>query len=213
MEKLKKLFLSLNESVEKCLICNIDIRANDTLTDDGWKTLANLANTWSSVVLSIDHQYYEYMQVYELIGVRKAALCKQCRSRKYRPAFGRHSLINKLKKDNEADKPGTEAAVVSTSFPLDVPFLSGRSSATRNHSSTGNTKQFWINWYKFRTEQICFICNKIRPCDCSAYNDNELGVCEFKSAGDRLMDAANAIAETKYSRLSYRKREDMNVIK
>ena len=90
MEKLKKLFQSLNESVEKCLICNIDIRANDTLTDDGWKTLANLANTWSSVVLSIDHQYYEYMQVYELIGVRKAALCKQCRSRKYRPAFGRH---------------------------------------------------------------------------------------------------------------------------
>ena len=29
MEKLKKLFLSLNKSVEKCLICNIDIRAND----------------------------------------------------------------------------------------------------------------------------------------------------------------------------------------
>ena len=83
------------------------------MIDDGWKTLANLANTWSSVVLSIDHQYYEYMQVYELIGVRKAALCKQCRSRKYRPAFGRHSLINKLKKDNEADKPGTEAAVAS----------------------------------------------------------------------------------------------------
>ena len=26
------------------------------------------------------------------------------------------------------------------------------------------------------------------------------------------MDAANAIAETKYSRFSYRKREDMNVI-
>ena len=164
MEKLKKLFLSLNESVEKCLICNIDVRANDTLTVDGWKTLANLANTWSSVVLSIDHQYYEYMQVYELIGVRKAALCKQCRSRKYRPAFGRHSLINKLKKDNEADKPGTEAAVASTSFPLDAPFLSGKSSTTRNHSSTGNTKQF---------EQICFICNKIRPCDCSAYNDDE----------------------------------------
>ena len=134
------------------------------MIDDGWKTLANLANTWSSVVLSIDHQYYEYMQVYELIGVRKAALCKQCRSRKYRPAFGRHSLINKLKKDNEADKPGTEAAVASTSFPLDAPFLSGKSSTTRNHSSTGNAKQF---------EQICFICNKIRPCDCSAYNDDE----------------------------------------
>ena len=47
----------MNQSVGKYLICNKDIRANDalSLTDARWKML-----TWSSVVLPIYHQYYEY---------------------------------------------------------------------------------------------------------------------------------------------------------
>ena len=85
--------------------------------DDGWKTLMNLAKTWSSVVLPIDLQYYEYMQVHELIGDRKTNFCKQHQSRNCCPALGRHSLVNKLKKDNEAEKPGAEAATASTSLP------------------------------------------------------------------------------------------------
>ena len=89
-------------------------------------------------------------------------------------------------KDNKVDKPGTEAAAASTSLQSDTSLLSPRSSTTRTRSCTGNTKQF---------EQICFVCNEIRPCDSNAYNEDELGVCEFKSAGDWLMDAANAIAE------------------
>ena len=38
--ELKKPFLSVNQSMGKCLICNKDISANDasSLTDDGWKT-------------------------------------------------------------------------------------------------------------------------------------------------------------------------------
>ena len=40
MEELKKPFLSVNQCMGKCLICNKDISANDvsSLTDDGWKT-------------------------------------------------------------------------------------------------------------------------------------------------------------------------------
>ena len=75
MEEHKKPFLSVNQGVGKCLICNKDIRANDasSLTDGGWKTLTNLAKTWSSVVLPIDHQYCEYTQVRELTAVSKLA--------------------------------------------------------------------------------------------------------------------------------------------
>ena len=189
MEKLKKSFLSVNQSVGKYSICNKDIRANDasSLTDDGWKTLTNLAKTWSSVILPTDHQYYEYTQVHELISDIKTTFCKQHGSGHCRLAFGGHPLINKLKKDNEADKSGTEAAAASTSFPSDASVLSARSSTTRTCSTTGNIKQ---------CEQICFVCNEIRPCDSSAYNGCELGVCEFKSVGNQLMDAANAIGDT-----------------
>ena len=56
----------------------------------------------------------------------------------------------------------------------------------RSYSSTGNRKQF---------EQICFVCNEIRPCDPNAYNESGLRICELKSAGDWLMDAASAIGK------------------
>ena len=66
MEELEKLLLSVNQIVGKCLICNKDMRVNDasSLTDGGWKTLTNLVKTWRSLVLQIDHQYYEYTQVH-----------------------------------------------------------------------------------------------------------------------------------------------------
>ena len=140
------------------------------------------------MVLLIYHKYHKYTQIHELIGDRKAALCKQYHSGNCCPAFGRHSLINKLKKDNEADKHGTEAAAASTSLRLDGSLVSLRSSTTRTHSSTGNTKQF---------EQIFVLfCSEIRPCDSSPYNKGGWGVCKFKSAGDWLMNAVNAIDKT-----------------
>ena len=36
----------------------------------------------------------------------------------------------------------------------------------------------------------------MRPCNSYAYKEGGWGVCEFKSEGDRLMNAANAIGET-----------------
>ena len=170
----------MNESLGKCLICNKDIRANDgsNLTDDRWKTLTNLVKTWSSLVLPIDHQYYMYIQLHELISDRKIAFCKHYHSGNGRPAFGTHSLINQLKKDNEADKASTKAATGSTSLRSDTSLLSSRSSTNRTHSRTGNTKEF---------EQICSACNEICPCDSHAQEEGALGVCEFKSAGDRLI--------------------------
>ena len=80
MEELKNLlFLSGNQNVGSCLICNSDTRTNDAsiLRDDGWKTLMKLAKKWSSVVLPIDHQYYWFTQVHEAIGDSKTTLCKQ----------------------------------------------------------------------------------------------------------------------------------------
>ena len=132
---------------------------------------------------------YEYTQVHDQIGDRKTAFCKPYRSKKCHPIFRRHSLINKLKKGNVADKPGVEAAAALKSLPSNVSLLSSRSSTTRTHSSTGNTKEFG---------QICFSCNEIRTCNSNAYNKGELGVCEFKSVGDRFMDAAKATDETNY---------------
>lgn len=64
--------------------------------------------------------------------------------------------------------------------------LSQRFSITRTCLSTRNTKQF---------EQVCFVFNEIRPCDSNAYNKRRLGVCEFKSAADWLIDTANSIGE------------------
>ena len=58
-----------------------------------------------------------------------------------------------------------------TSLPLNVSLSSPRSNTTRPHWNTGNTKHF---------KQICFVCNETRPCDSKAYNEGELGVCEFK---------------------------------
>ena len=163
---------------EDVLICNKDIRTKvaSSLTYDGWKALTSLVKTWSSGVLPIDHQYYKYTLVHELIGDREAAFCKQYRNWNCWLAFGRHSLINKLKKGNEADKPSTEAA----------SFLSPKSRTIRTCSSTGNTKQI---------EQICFVCNEIHPCYSNAYNEGGWVICELKSAGDQLMDAVNAIGE------------------
>ena len=89
-------------------------------------------------------------------------------------AFGKHSLIIKLKKDNEADKPGTELAAASISPPSDESLLNPRSSTTRTCSSTGNTKLF---------EQICFVFNEIRLCDSNGYKKGGWGVCEFNSPG------------------------------
>ena len=139
------------------------------------------------MILPIYHQYYEYTQVHEITGDRKATFRKKHRSGSCRLAFGKHSLINKLKKGNEADKPGAEVASASTLLPSDATLLSPRSSTTRTRSSSRNTKQF---------EQICFVCNEIRPWDSNAYNEGKLGVCKFKSAEYWLMDAVNAIAET-----------------
>ena len=78
MEKLKKTFLSANQSVEKCLTSNKGISARDAskLTNGEWKTLTDLAKSWSSVVLPIDHHYYEYMQVHQQIGDRKIVFGK-----------------------------------------------------------------------------------------------------------------------------------------
>ena len=55
MEELKKPFLSVNQSVEKCLICIKDIRANDALSlvDDGWKIPTNLAVWFYQSIISI----------------------------------------------------------------------------------------------------------------------------------------------------------------
>ena len=114
------------------MICNKDIRANDasSLRDDGWKTLTDLANTWDSVVLPIDHQYEEYPQVHELMGDRKTLFYKQYRSGNGHPPFGRHLLINKLKKAIKDDKAGPEAAGASTSLLSDASLLNLRSSTT-----------------------------------------------------------------------------------
>ena len=78
MEELKKPFLSVNQSAEKCLICKKDICANDasSLTDDQRKTLTNLVKTWNSVVLPINDQYYKYTLVHEQIGDRRTAFDK-----------------------------------------------------------------------------------------------------------------------------------------
>ena len=127
---------------------------------------------------------YEYTQVHELIGDRKTTFCKPYRSKKFHATFGSHSFINKLKNGNAADKPDVEAIAASKSLPSNASLLSSRYSTTRTHSSTGNIKEFG---------QVCFSCNEIRPCNSNAYNEGELGVCEFKSPGDRLRDAAKGI--------------------
>ena len=62
-----------------------------------------------------------------------------------------------------------------------------RSSTSKIHSSTGNTKQF---------ERICLACNKIGPCNFNVFSEGYLGAFELESARDWLMDAANAISET-----------------
>ena len=76
------------------------------------------------MVLPIDHQYYEYTQAHELISDRKTSFCKQHHSENCYLTFGRYSLINKMKKDNEADRSGTEAAAVSALLPLDPSLMS-----------------------------------------------------------------------------------------
>ena len=60
------------------MIFNKDIRGNDAsgLTYDGWRVLSKIAKTCSSVVLPIDHQYYAYTQVREIIGDRKITFSK-----------------------------------------------------------------------------------------------------------------------------------------
>ena len=143
------LWIKVSEDV---LICNKDIRTKvaSSLTYDGWKTLTSLVKTSSSGVLPISHQYYKYTLVHELIGDRDAAFCKQYRNWNCWLAFGRHSLINKLKKDNEADKPGAEAGAALTSLPSDASLVNPRSSTTRTHSRTGNTKTVRTNLFRLQ---------------------------------------------------------------
>ena len=162
--EIEKPLLSVNQTVIKCLICNKNICANHAsgLGDNGWKTLKKLAKTWDSVVLSIDYQHYKYTQFYKLIGDRKRAFCKQNHSRNCHPAFGRQSVMNKLKKDNDADQHSIEATGASTLLPWDASLMSSISSTSRNHSSTGNTKQF---------EKNCFAYNKIRLCDFNHFSE------------------------------------------
>ena len=142
------------------------------------------------------------MQVDELIRDRKTTFCKEDRSGNWRASFGRHSVINKLKKNNEANKLGTETAAASTLLPWDAYLFSPRSSTIITHLSNGNTKQF---------EKICFVSNYIRPYDSTAYNNGELGVCEKCR---RLVDGCwKCNWKNKYSQFTYRKPEDRDVIK
>ena len=67
--------------------------------------------------LPIDHQYYD----------RKIIFCKQYRSGNCLP--GIWETINKLKKDNKADKPGAEAVAASTSISSGASLFNPRSSA------------------------------------------------------------------------------------
>ena len=170
----------MNKSAGKFLICNKGIHANkaSSLTDNVWKTLIN-----SGLINS--HQYYLYKLFLHEIGGTKKALGKRHRNGDGRPDFGRQSLFDKLKKDKETGKFGAEAAVASTSIPLDGSLFSQQYSRTRTHPSTGNTKQF----------EICFDCNEIRPGDSETHKKGGLGVREFKNVGDWLI-AVNTIVET-----------------
>ena len=126
--------------------------------------------------------------------------------------------------NNEADKPGAEAAAASTWFLSDASLLCPRSSTSWTRSSNGNTKQF---------EQICFAYNEIRLCDSNVHNKGKWVVCEFKSAGDDLYVAKQYLIihisdvghiqrkhspeiryhRSCYSQFTYRKREDKVVFK
>ena len=94
MEELKKPLLFVDQNMEKFLICNKGIRANDAsiFTGGWWKTLTNLVKTWSSVVLPVDCHYYEYTPIHELIDDRKTAFYKQYCCGSCRPASGRHLI-------------------------------------------------------------------------------------------------------------------------
>ena len=74
--------------------------------------------------------------------------------------------------------------------PLDSnagPSPISASSSVKTRSATGNTKQF---------QYICFACDTVRPCDSNPYNEGGLGVCEFSTAEQQLLDAANRIDDS-----------------
>ena len=49
------------------------------------------------------------------------------------------------------------------------------------------------NWGTKQFERLCFVCTEIRSCYPNGYNESGWGVCEFKRAGERLINAVNAI--------------------
>ena len=145
MKKLKKPFLFVNQSEGKCLICNKDKSANDK----GWKNLTNLAKTWSSVVLSIDHQYYE---VHELIGDKKQPSVSNIARRVVVRLLRHIFLINKLKKERRMK-------LISLAWKL------------QQYRRRFHRMQLCWAGDPVQLEQpvqslvlhICFVCNEIRP--------------------------------------------------
>ena len=171
MEKLKKPFLFVNQSEGKCLICNKDKSANDKW----WKTLTNLTKTWSSVVLPIDHQYYE---VHEVIGDRKQPSVSNIARRVVVRLLGDTLLINKLKKERIMKL----ISLARKLQPYRRRFHRMQLCWARDPVQLEQPVQALIM-------QICFVCNEIRPYDSTTNNKGGYGAFECKSVGDRLKDA------------------------
>ena len=171
MEKLKKPFLFVNQSEGKCLICNKDKSANDK----GWKTLTNLAKTWSSVVLPIDHQYYE---VHELIGDKKRPSVSNIARRVVVRLLGDTLLINKLKKERIMKL----ISLARKLQPYRRRFHRMQLCWARDPVQLEQPVQALVM-------QICFVCNEIRSYDSNTNNKGGYGAFECKSVGDRLKDA------------------------
>ena len=180
-------YLYLND--ELCLICGEGL-GNDasTISREGWPKIQSLAKEWSLLPIKPGNEYYQYTLVYSKIAGKGEPFGQRHRKNKCRANFGKKSLLEKLQKIYITDSEGaTCSSFLNDSFeirggadPPHPPLIT----SPRTRSTTGNTTQF---------AQICFICNEIRSCDVNKFREGGLGVCEFESAAERLLQLISQV--------------------
>ena len=200
-EELQNPFISADEKGEKCLICNQKLikKNSSSFTENGWATFTELAEKWSKISLPRNHVCYEFTQVHRRICGKKCFGSRH-RTGNCRPLFGNKQNREKLEKEFSSQETTgtttttttttantTTTTVIATTTPVSNDISKPVETSVLTRSSTGNTKQF---------QKVCFVCDKVRPCDSNVYNEGGLGVCEFSTAESRLLEAANIIDES-----------------
>ncbi|XP_057316865.1 uncharacterized protein LOC130657893 [Hydractinia symbiolongicarpus] len=158
-------FLSLEQTSEKCLLCDGSFSQKDSqksFSQQGWENLKRIAEEWNCIDIDRNDKYFSFRYVHSRIGDVIEAFGK---------AHKNCSITFGTKVENYRKRYGEIKTSVLEQESEDL------TSDVQTRRSQREAK---------KRKQICFICNERREKDGGSYNQAGLGRCEQESSRQRI---------------------------